>query len=102
MHSMDTFESKDLSMIAPTPDQIVNQFAAYYQPIVDLNTGAVAGFEALARVVESDGSVSAPGPIIEKIEEQPDTLKALIRTILGSIRSDMVPLFESIIIFMRR
>jgi sensor c-di-GMP phosphodiesterase-like protein len=79
---------------APTPDKIAKRFTAYYQPIVDLNTGSVAGFEALARVVESDGSIATPGAVIEKIEQRPDTLKALIRAILASIRRDMVPLFQ--------
>jgi sensor c-di-GMP phosphodiesterase-like protein len=79
---------------APTPDEIAKQFTAHYQPIVDLNTGAVVGFEALARVIESDGSVTTAGAVIEEIEGQSDTLKALIRTILASIRRDIVPLFE--------
>ena len=81
-------------MAAPTADQIAKQFTAYYQPIVDLNSGAVAGFEALARIVASDGSITTAGPVIEEIEERSDTLTALIRTILGSIRRDMAPLFE--------
>ena len=81
-------------MAAPTPDQIAEQFTAHYQPIVDLNTGAVAGFEALARIVDSDGSVKTAGAVIEEIEQQTDTLKALIWTILNAIRRDMVPLFE--------
>lgn len=81
-------------MAAPTPDEIAKQFTAYYQPIVDLNTGAVAGFEALARVVHADGSIVSAGAVIEEIERQPDTLMALIRTILVSIQRDMVPLFE--------
>ncbi len=33
---------------------------AYYQPIVDLRAGTVAGFEALARIVRPDGSVTLP------------------------------------------
>ena len=81
-------------MAVPTPGQIAKQFTAHYQPIVDLNTGAVAGFEALARVVKPDGSITTAGAVIEKIEQRADTLKALIRTILAAIRRDMVPLFE--------
>jgi sensor c-di-GMP phosphodiesterase-like protein len=78
----------------PTPRQIAKQFTAHYQPIVDLNTGAVAGFEALARVSKPAGSITTAGVVIEKIERRSDTLKALIRTILAAIRRDMVPLFE--------
>jgi sensor c-di-GMP phosphodiesterase-like protein len=78
----------------PTPDEIAKQFTANYQPIVDLNTGAVAGFEALARVVQADGSIATAGAVIEEIEGQPDALKALIQIILVSIQRDMVPLFE--------
>lgn len=81
-------------MVAPTPDEIAKHFTAHYQPIVDLNTGAVAGFEALARVIKSDRSVTTAGAVIEEIEGRSETLKALIRTILASIRRDMVPLFE--------
>lgn len=81
-------------MAIPTPRQIAKQFTAHYQPIVDLNTGAVVGFEALARLVSSRGSTRTAGAIIEKIERRSDTLKALIRAILSCIRGDMVPLFE--------
>lgn len=81
-------------MVAPTVDEIAQRFTAYYQPIVDLNTGAVKGFEALARVVESDGSITTAGAVIEEIERRSETLKALIRTILISIRRDIVPLFQ--------
>ena len=81
-------------MAPPTPDEIAKQFTADHQPIVDLNTGAVAGFEALARVVQADGSIATAGAVIEEIEGQPDALKALIQISLASIQRDMVPLFE--------
>jgi sensor c-di-GMP phosphodiesterase-like protein len=82
------------SSVAATGDEIARQFTAHYQPIVDLNTGAVTGFEALARFVQADSSVATAAPVIEEIERQSDNLKALIRTILVSIQCDMVPLFE--------
>ena len=81
-------------MTVPTPDDIAKHFTAHYQPIVDLNTGTVKGFEALARVVKSDGSITTAAAVIEKIERRSETLKTLMRTILISIRRDMVPLFE--------
>lgn len=81
-------------MLALTPDEITKQFTAHYQPIIDLNTGAVAGFEALARVVDSDGAVRTAGAEIEEIEQRTDSLRALIWTILNAIRRDIVPLFE--------
>jgi len=79
---------------ALTPNEIAKRFTAHYQPIVDLNTGAVTGFEALARIVKPDKSITSAGAVIEKIERRSDALKALIRTILSAIRRDMVPLFE--------
>lgn len=73
---------------------IQDQFTAYYQPIVDLNTERVVGFEALARRRSSDGRITVPGGIIEEIEQDIDALTALISAILRAISRDIVPLFE--------
>jgi diguanylate cyclase (GGDEF)-like protein/PAS domain S-box-containing protein len=43
--------------------------APYYQPIVDLATGRPSGFEALARLVERDGTVLPPAWFIPVAEE---------------------------------
>jgi diguanylate cyclase (GGDEF)-like protein len=43
--------------------------AAYYQPIIDLPTGVVAGFEALARLTERDGTVLPPATFIGVAED---------------------------------
>jgi diguanylate cyclase (GGDEF)-like protein/PAS domain S-box-containing protein len=42
---------------------------AYYQPVVDLATGHVVGFEALARIAEPDGSILPPVDFISVAEE---------------------------------
>jgi c-di-GMP phosphodiesterase Gmr len=44
-------------------------FRAAFQPKVSLQTGAVTGFEALARWVEPDGTVHMPGSFIELASE---------------------------------
>jgi diguanylate cyclase (GGDEF)-like protein len=41
----------------------------YYQPVVDLGTGHVVGFEALARIAEDDGSIVPPIDFISVAEE---------------------------------
>jgi len=42
---------------------------AYYQPIVELASGRVAGFEALARIQGCDGSITPPSAFIPAAEE---------------------------------
>ena len=74
-------------------DTIENQCTAYYQPIVELETGRVVGFEALTRIRGNDGAVSSPGAFIDEIEDDVDTLTALMRQILCIVSIDMVPLF---------
>jgi diguanylate cyclase (GGDEF)-like protein/PAS domain S-box-containing protein len=42
---------------------------AHYQPIIDLVHGRVAGFEALARITEHDGSITSPAAFIPVAED---------------------------------
>ena len=73
---------------------LLERMTVHYQPIVDLNTGAVAGFEALSRIVDTGGKAHSIGPVIEQIESDPVLLDRLMRRLLGMIRRDAVPLFE--------
>jgi EAL domain-containing protein (putative c-di-GMP-specific phosphodiesterase class I) len=66
---------------------------AHYQPIVDLGTGAVAGFEILARIPDDAGPARSIGPLIEEIESDPAHLERLMRRLLMSIQRDAQPLF---------
>jgi len=74
-------------------DKLLDRVTAHYQPIVDLGTGAVVGFEALARIAEAGGPASSIGPFIEGIERDPAHLERLMRQILLAVRRDMKPLF---------
>ena len=46
-----------------------HRVTAYFQPIIDLASGSAAGFEALARIVECDGSITPPAAFIPAAEE---------------------------------
>ena len=46
-----------------------DRIVAHYQPVIDLPTGQLAGFEALARIVEVDGTVLLPSDFIPAAEE---------------------------------
>ncbi len=74
-------------------DSRIERLTAWYQPIVDLNTGRVAGFEALSRVVAKDGSAVSAGPLMEELERDPEAQYALIHKLLDSIRREIVPAF---------
>lgn len=73
--------------------EVLDRVVAYYQPIVDLSTGAVVGFEMLARIAEDEGPPRSIGPIIEGIESDPAHLDRLMRQLMAAIRRDMQPLF---------
>ncbi|WP_407277608.1 EAL domain-containing protein [Aromatoleum evansii] len=46
-----------------------DEFRVYYQPIVALPTGELAGFEALVRMLRTDGTLVPPGEFIPLTEE---------------------------------
>ena len=53
-------------LIASALDE--QRVAAYYQPIIDLANGTVVAFEALARVIDHDGSILSPAAFIPAAE----------------------------------
>jgi EAL domain-containing protein (putative c-di-GMP-specific phosphodiesterase class I) len=73
--------------------EVLDRVIAYYQPIVDLGSGAVVGFEMLARIEEDEGPPRSIGPIIEGIESDPAYLDRLMRQLMAAIQRDMEPLF---------
>ncbi len=78
----------------PPIQDSIDRLTAQYQPIVDLNTGEVRGFEALMRIVEPDGRVHSAGPFLETLEKDLDALTAVIERLLVCLREDIVPIFE--------
>jgi EAL domain-containing protein (putative c-di-GMP-specific phosphodiesterase class I) len=66
----------------------------HYQPIVDLDNGAVVGFEALSRLVDSDGSVRSAGALMDELERDPEAQYAVIERLLDALHRDIVPIFE--------
>lgn len=73
---------------------LIERSTAYFQPIVDLNTGQVIGAEALVRFVGPDGTVCGPADIIERIEENLDDLEALTWRLFCSIAQEAGPLLD--------
>jgi EAL domain-containing protein (putative c-di-GMP-specific phosphodiesterase class I) len=76
-----------------TDDSRIERITAWYQPIVDLNTGRVSGFEVLSRLVSKDGTVQSAAALMAELEREPEAQYALIYKLLDAIRREIVPLF---------
>ncbi|MEP0846971.1 MAG: EAL domain-containing protein [Phycisphaerae bacterium] len=72
----------------------IEQSTAYFQPIVDLNTGQVLGAETLVRFLDSAGAMRPPGGIIERIEESLDDLELLTWRLFCLIAKEVGPLLN--------
>ena len=72
----------------------IDRLTAWYQPIVDLNTGEVRGFEALMRIVEPDGRAHSAGPLIETLEQDLEALLEVVQRLFACLRADVVPVLE--------
>lgn len=80
-------------MAEPAPDPRLQSLTAWYQPIVDLNTGRVVGFEVLSRMVGPDGAVKSAGALMEDLEKSPEAQYELIHRLLTAIQREIVPVF---------
>src|SRR5262245_11921892 len=74
--------------------EVLDRVTAFFQPIVDLNTGRVVGAETLARVQQPDGTFRSPIETIEVIEENLDHLEILMVALFRTIADRVVPLFD--------
>jgi diguanylate cyclase (GGDEF)-like protein len=63
------------------------ELTLYYQPVLDLATGAVQGMEALVRWIMPDGGVRLPGAFLPQVEQDPRLLRELGRFVLGEALS---------------
>ena len=78
------------SMLSLARDAVrEEQILAFYQPKIDLRSGAVAGFEALMRWRDSAGRLHLPGTIALAFgdnEIAPAITEAVVRHVVGDVR----------------
>lgn len=77
------------SMLSMTREALQDErIVPFYQPKIDLRTGAVAGFEALLRWRDRQGKIHLPGTIAAAFEDN-DLAVAISARIIGCALADM-------------
>lgn len=86
---------RQLSLPAIDMERAINQreFKPYYQPIVDLSTGKVAGCEVLVRWEKRDGKMVPPAVFIEYAEATGMAIPMTL-SLMQQVRNDLAELCE--------
>ncbi|MCB1508775.1 MAG: EAL domain-containing protein [Hyphomicrobiaceae bacterium] len=69
-----------------------DQFVPYYQPIIDISTGKLAGCEVLVRWVKPSGDVVSPGAFIS-LAEQSGLAIPMTRVLMRAVCQDLEPIY---------
>ncbi|QFU20655.1 EAL domain-containing protein [Shewanella eurypsychrophilus] len=69
------------------------ELVAYYQPIIDAQTGYIVGAEALVRWFKPDGTIEPPGRFIQILEES-ELINELTLQLLRNIPVDLVDVLK--------
>ena len=69
------------------------EFVPYYQPIVDIKSGAIVGAEVLVRWRKRDGSLASPATFIPFLETT-DLILDMTRSIMRKVSDEVGPLLE--------
>jgi sensor c-di-GMP phosphodiesterase-like protein len=70
------------------------EFVPYYQPIVDIKSGAIVGAEVLVRWRKRDGSLVLPGTFVPLLEPT-DLILDMTRSIMRQVGEEVGPLMEN-------
>jgi sensor c-di-GMP phosphodiesterase-like protein len=69
------------------------EFVPYYQPIVDIKSGAIVGAEVLVRWRKRDGSLVPPASFIPFLEST-DLILDMTRSLMQQVSDELGPLLE--------
>lgn len=71
-----------------------DHFVMFYQPIIDVNSGAATHYEALLRLADEDGSITSPGAFIE-VAEANGIIHSIDRVVVGKVIDQLEALHEA-------